>query len=57
MVVLFMILIYLVYLCLAPFIVIWSLNTIFGLFILYSFKNWIAIFLLLFIMKLNLSNK
>jgi putative Mn2+ efflux pump MntP len=39
----------------APFLGIWSINTLFSVSIAYTWKNWCAFMLLLFILKLGIS--
>jgi hypothetical protein len=44
--------------CIAsPFFVLWALNTLFGFGLQYSFMNWLAMFLLLTVLKTNITNK
>lgn len=41
----------------APFILIWALNTLFGLGIAYTFKTWLAVNAVVFVMNLNALGK
>ena len=38
-----------------PFLGIWCINTLFSVAIAYTWKNWVAFFLLLFVTKVGLS--
>lgn len=45
-----------IYIIFAPILLIWSLNTLFTLNILYTFNNWLAAYILIAFLNLTLSN-
>ena len=40
-----------------PFIGIWCINTLFGVVIAYTWKNWVAFFLLVWVLNISLTIK
>jgi hypothetical protein len=52
---LLLLLLSIVFIVITPFVGIWCLNTLFGFAIAYTWKNWVALFLLIAITKISIS--